>query len=149
MAKKLIKIKKLIAVLLVAIGLLALCACETSEGTNPLSKEKEKEIISVFITENSDAKHPLKKEDISLRLYGAFDGVYVLFVDVVGWNYTTAIETDVIDGVEFVYSSGQKLTVYADGKFYSLSDAYDNHILSREDLLTVQKNYQTSHEYLY
>lgn len=142
--------KKIIAVLLVAVGLLALCACQSEgAGANSFSKEKQQEIITAFIAENSDAKYPLKKEDISLRCYGAFDGAYVLFVDVVGWNYTMAIETDVIAGVEFVYSSGQKMTVYYSGKFYTLSEAYDRGVLSLASLRAVQKSYKEGHEYLY
>lgn len=142
--------KKIIAVLLVTVGLLTLCACNSEgTGTNSFSKEKQQEIITAFIAENSDAKYPLKKDDISLRFYGEFDGAYVLFVDVVGWGYTAAIEREVVGGVEFVYSSGQKLTVYANGKFYSLSEAYDGGVLSLASLRSAQKNYKEGHAYLY
>ena len=113
----------------------------TDKTTIKLDTEIEKEIIASFVAKHSGDKYPVAEDEVSLRCYGAFDGVYVLFVDVIGWDYTMAIERDVIADVEFIYGSGQKMTAYSTGEFCSLSNAYANNILARDNLLTVQKNY--------
>lgn len=114
---------------------------EKDETKIVLDKSIEREIIAAVIAAHSDYKYPLNEEDFSLRCFGAFDGVYVLFVDCTMWNYTADVTQVIIDGVEFVYGSGQRLQVYKDGGFYSLTEAFENGILSHDELLTVQKNY--------
>ena len=114
-----------------------------------IDKEKRKEIKVAFIAAHANDENPVTEDEISLRCYGVFDNVYVLFVDVVGWGYTGAVETDIIADIQFIYSCSQKMTVYSGGAFYSLPDAYENGILSRDDLLNVQENYIKDYEYLY
>lgn len=122
---------------------------EENESPIAIDKEISKEIVTAFIAAHINDKHPVTEDEISLRCYGVFDNVYVLFVDVVSWGYGAAILTEIIADLQFIYSCGQKMTVYSDGAFYSLTDAYENGILSRDNLLTVQENYIKDHEYLY
>lgn len=110
-----------------------------------LDEAIEREIIAAVIAAHSDYKYPLHEEYFSLRCFGAFDGVYVLFVDCTQWGYTADVTQIIVDGVEFVYGSGQRLEVYKDGEFYSLTEAFENGILSHDDLLTVQSNYNRRH----
>ena len=121
----------------------------TEDNTSNIDKETTEEIKAAFIAAHVNDEPPVTEDEISLRCYGVFDNVYVLFVDVESWGYTGAIETDIIADVQFIYSCSQKMTVYSDGTFYSLPDAYENGILSRDELLTLQENYIKDHEYLY
>lgn len=143
--KKHLKIISLLLVCCCFVSLLASCA----NAPTDLDEAVEKEIIDAFVAAHSQDSYPVTDDEISLRCYGSFDGVYVLFVDVAGWASTTEIKQEVVANVKFVYSNGQTLTVYADGAFYSLSDAYKNRILSRQDLIAVQRNYKSDHQYLY
>ena len=106
-----------------------------------LGKAIEEEIINSFIVAHSDYKYPINPADISLRCYGAFDGVYAIFVDASMWEYPANTESEFIAGVQFVYGSEQTMDVYFDGELYSLTSAHNNNILSREELLIIQKNY--------
>lgn len=110
-----------------------------------LEKEIKQEIKAAFVKEHKNDKYPVKEDEISLRCYGSFDGVYVLFVDVESWAYTDEEWSEVIGDVEFFYGSGQTMTVYSDGVFYSLAEAYENGILSRDNLLTVRQNRNEFH----
>lgn len=143
--KKTLMTISLILVFCCFISILAGCV----NAPTDLDEAVEGEIIDAFVAVHSQDSYPVTEDEVSLRCYGAFDGVYVLFVDVSGWAYTMAIKNEVIAGVKFVYSCGQTLTVYADGAFYSLSEAYENKILSRQDLKAVQRNYKGDYQYLY
>lgn len=107
------------------------------------------EIVSSFVNAHSQDRYPITEDEISLRCFGAFDGVYVLFVDVESWGYTAAIEVDVIAGVKFIYSSGQKMYVYCNNAFYTILEAYENNILSCDNLLATQETYKAYTEFLY
>lgn len=122
---------------------------EEDESANRLDEAIEKEIIAAFVAAHADDKYPVTEDEISLRCCAVFDDVYVLFVDVAGWDYDCAIWHIFVADVEFVYGSGQRMTVYSNGAFYSLSNAYENEILSYDDLITLQKKYQSDHDYLY
>ncbi|MCH5148669.1 MAG: hypothetical protein J1G05_04835 [Clostridiales bacterium] len=104
-----------------------------------LEKAVKQEIKAAFVEANKN-EYSLCEEEISLRCYGAFDGLYVLYVDVESWMYPSVVWSEVVADVEFVYGSGQSLKVYSDGAFYSLSYAYENGFLTRDNLLTVQQN---------
>lgn len=154
--------KKLLAILCMVLAILGLCACEQSEpeeqgstaanagiyeyfeeqkedGKSPIVLEKavKQEIKDAFVEANKN-EYSLCVEEITLRCYGAFNGVYVLFVDVASWGYWGVIGKEVIADVEFYYANSQRMKVYSNGAFYSLTSAYENGILSRENLLEVK-----------
>lgn len=114
-----------------------------------LEKAVKQEIIAAFIEAHINDRYPLREEEISLRCYGAFDGTYVLFVDVVSWGYGDAIGAEIIENLEFIYGNGQRLVVYSDGAFYSLYGAYKKDILSLDNLLIAHRKYYETHIYLY
>ena len=114
-----------------------------------LEKPIAEEIVDAFVAAHSTDRYPVEKDEVSLRFYGEFDGVYVMFVDVASWCYTDAIKIETVAGVAFVYSCGQTLTVYCDGAFYSLTNAYEQGVISRDKLLAAQKVYVSNHPYLY
>ena len=110
----------------------------TEDGI-PLTEAEQTEIKTVVYNEH---KHTgLSYEYISLRCYGAFDGVYVLFLDGV-WSHLDVVTSEVIAGVIFTYPNSIHMEVYCDGAFYTLSEAYENGILSYDDLLTTHDTYK-------
>ena len=58
------------------------------------------------------------------------------------WAYATVITTETVGGVEFVYGSSQTLTAYNGGKFYSLEKAYENQLLTYDDLSDIKSKYE-------
>ena len=145
------KLMKIISTLFLFCCLVSLpVACGVTCGGPPigLGEAAEKEIIDAFVAAHSQGSHPLTEAEISLRFYGAFDDVYVVLVDTSD-AYILPFEKEVIADVEFIYEKGQELTVYTNGAFYSLPDAYKNNILSLQDLKAVQRNYKSDHQHLY
>lgn len=116
-------------------------ARKQDRASSVLDEAIEREIIAALVAAHENDRYPVAEDEVSLRCRGAFNGVYVLFVDVDSWDYTTAVYWVVVDDVEFVYPTGQKMTVYYNGSFCSLDEAYENEILSHDDLLTVQLNF--------
>ena len=75
--------------------------------------------------------------DISLRVNSKLqNGAIVTFIDGI-YDYTMAIEHRFIDGVQFVYGSGQTLLVFYGGELYSLETAYERGIVSRDELVRI------------
>ena len=137
------KIAKLVAVVLVICSIMSVfSACG----------DKNKQIIDEKIKADYIAEHPrdhLTNEDITLRHYGEFNETYVFMMDINGYDALTGIFHDIISDVVFIYPSGNKLTVYSDGKFYSLKEAFEKELLTHDNLLEVQTNYRSDHENIY
>ncbi len=79
-------------------------------------------------------------DDLSLRYFGTYNGGHAVFVDGI-FDYTEAFESETVLGIEFEYSSGQKLLYYRDGQFYSLPEAAEAGLLSQSDLNRLHKTY--------
>ncbi|MDE5943900.1 MAG: hypothetical protein K2H30_06825 [Clostridia bacterium] len=58
------------------------------------------------------------------------------------WHYMDVVTTETVGGVEFVYPSSRTLTAYKGGKFYSLEQAYENALLTYNDLTDINIKYQ-------
>ena len=106
-----------------------------------LNESTQTEIKTAFYNVYKD-KHPnLPFDHLSLRCYGAFDGVYVIFEDGV-WACMDLVTSEVIAGIIFTYPDSLHMTVYCDGECSTLSEAYENGILSYDDLLTTHDTYK-------
>lgn len=88
-------------------------------------------------------------EDVRLRFMGYFEDAYVLFVDVKDMMYMEVITIEKVAGLTFVYSCSQHMQVWHDGQFYSLKLAYNNGILTQDDLRTLVKDYYAAYPNLW
>ena len=75
--------------------------------------------------------------------FGEFDGWIVFFMPTV----MEMIETKEIAGYEFSYSNLFNLTCYRDGVLCSLEEAYENGLVSAEDIGKAAENYGTIQRY--
>jgi hypothetical protein len=77
------------------------------------------------------------------RYYGSFGDAVVFYVWGDGFDEASC-ETEVyVAGIEFVFHSSRELCVWYDGKIYSLNQAYDGGMLTREnivELANIHKN---------
>ena len=63
------------------------------------------------------------------------NGAYIGFIDDGSMDYTQALENEVIDGLPFCRSDGQKLTVINGGEYrYGLAEAFNDGLLSSDKL---------------
>ncbi len=107
-----------------------------------LPPDVEVEIKEAFFYEKvpeSDKKY-FSTDDLSIRYYGCYNGGFAVFVDGI-FDYTEAFEYETVLGIEFEYSSGQKLLYYKDGRFYSLPEAAVAGLLSQTDVETLHSVY--------
>lgn len=103
--------------------------------TGVLSPAVVTEIKQAFLAQNvPEADQAFySMDDLSVRYYGTYNGGYAVFVDGI-FDYTTAFEYETVLGVEFEYSSGQKLLYYKNGQFYTLPEAASAGLLSQADI---------------
>ncbi len=107
-----------------------------------LSPDMATEIKQAFFAQNvPEADQAFYSvDDLYLRYFGTYNGGFVVFVDGI-FDYTEAFEYETVLGIEFEYSSGQKLLYYKDGRFYSLPKAAEEGLLSQTDVEALHSVY--------
>lgn len=90
------------------------------------------------ITADYAELHNIDESHVEFICYGEFDGTHVLLFNVLS-NQVLTLE--IVDEVVFYHPSQIKFTVYNDGNFYSLHEAFDNGLLTHDNLLTVRDRY--------
>lgn len=87
----------------------------------------------------------ISADNIYVDIRGVYDGVYALWVHSMDGGYADAAHHEVVANVLFNYSSSLPLKVYSgDGNFYSLSRAYKQGLLSRNDIIDLRGHYSPS-----
>ncbi|MBE6578495.1 MAG: hypothetical protein E7651_01665 [Ruminococcaceae bacterium] len=113
--------KKILSILLVlGICLLASCSAEPEDPFRPLTNEGKEEIAAAWQKQFGGTPIWDDGSGGNLRYYGTFGDCVVLFQK----TLLQIIETKNIAGYLFSHSSSFILTVYREGEFLSLSDAY-------------------------
>ena len=142
--------KKLICLLLVVVmTCTVLSGCEWSEWfckkttTEPNDQTLE-EIISEmkwdYLMQNNitDVTH----DNVLVEFCeGLYKGYLVAMVDATRHVYEKAIVN--VGGVDFTYFDGNRLIAYKNGEFLSLEDAFNQGVLSKEDLVEIEANFST------
>lgn len=73
---------------------------------------------------------------IILNNYGTYNGAVVIRMLRGAYEVITTIK---IAGIEFTFSNSNTALVWKDGHFFELSDAYDNDILTKDNLVAIAK----------
>ena len=93
----------------------------------------------------------LQDRDVSAvridRVFGIFDGAYVLFVDLDDY-YSQKATTVEIGELEFRYTDGQVMLVYFEQQFYRLHEAFSMQIITLEQLECVYENYYNAYPHI-
>jgi len=87
----------------------------------------------------SDMTKDPKKENIQYvkRYYGTYNGAVPCFFRGSKTYYLTWIVEQTIAGSDFFYSDGNVIEVWKDGKFYYLEEAYEQGILTKEQIAEI------------
>lgn len=99
-----------------------------------LTYEEQYEIISSYIKDDDES---YLKYSYSVRCYMKADGAYAVMLDSGRWLYTQALRHVDVAGYTFLFPDGQRMYIYKDGKFYTLLEAYQNGVVSRDYIASI------------
>ena len=71
-----------------------------------------------------------------LKCYGVYNGCVPVFLSG-PWDTTDISKPVTVADVVFHYSTATQITVWKDGSFYSLQEAYDEELLTKDNLQTI------------
>lgn len=103
--------------------------------------ETRNQIIAAFVD-----RYNVPQPDASglyLRVMAITEDGYAVFVD--GMMHLDWITSEVVGGLKFTYGSSQKMHFFADGKIYTMTDAYAEGALGDEALKVIYDNYYTAY----
>ena len=66
--------------------------------------------------------------------YGPFDGAWVLYIEIKGEGYPEVEYDDIVAGYKFVHPNALGYVVWKSGKICTLPEAYEQNIISDDDL---------------
>ena len=107
------------------------------QGTHfGLSEETETKIRQDYLDLHIRLTNPdATIDDVWIRTYsGTFDGCVAVIMGDRFRQYITAIFTETIDGVLFVYPNSNMARAWKEGEFHRFQEAYDMGLLVRDDL---------------
>jgi len=116
----------------------------SSQNFNPYSlgakvpSDTQQQIKDAFAAQ---LEEPLSTKSLNLTFYGIFEDAYALFVN--SWSfYVFNIPTvETIHGLDFYYQDIIEMCIYADGHFYSLTEAVQRGIICVADLCQLYCDY--------
>ena len=90
----------------------------------------EQEIISAY------AKQFGRDESkLSVRIVAEYDGVYAVYVDEDGIEYGDEMIEEVVHFYPFRYTNTQTMSIYKDGRIYTLPEAYEAGVFTAKNVL--------------
>ena len=120
----------------------------TEELDCDLSIFNQQFIVKKFIEEFSDLRkfyETGEKFSGSLRHYlGKYNGYYVAMVDGCGFEYDDVERIEVINEITFSYCDTNQIYVFGGSKCYTLQEAFNNNLISNQDLINIKKEYEAS-----
>lgn len=134
--------RKLCTVLAVVFLIVLFFGCSTQpEEVDDMTPEMAQEIRQAYFDHR--VKEPSKYvsvDDVWVVCIDVYHGAYAIYIGGLsfspGWG-----ETRVIDGVSFYFTDSKCPKIYKDGEFYGVERAYEEGILTKEDLLDLQQEY--------
>lgn len=132
--------------LLLLLMLLFTTGCNRVNNSEILTRNEAEKIKASL---KSEYKLINKEDRVDIFMFlGEFDGAYILSLNVLKMNgpqgyilsESTYIEKEDIAGYIFNYN-GRNLSVYKEGKLYSLSEAYENGTLTETDISKIYQKF--------
>ena len=114
---------------------LMLAVCCMAIFFTACNKDKEHEKI---IAEYAKLKN-VDESSVGFACCGEFGGTHV-FIDLYG-VHNQVITPETVDGVTFYHPVQMRFYVYNNGNFYRLQEAFDNGLLTHDNLLTLRDIY--------
>ncbi len=102
---------------------------------NGLRDDVELEIMEASHNADSLLKNKeFSPSNFTVEYFGTYNGAVAVRITCKGLLYLTAFYTEMVGEVEFTYGNSNKITIWANGEFCSLSKAYRDGILTDADV---------------
>ena len=115
---------KIVSLILAFCCAALLCACEKSD---------HQKIAAEYAKRNK-----VTAEEIDFTCYGEFNGAHVVMLNGV---YPDALSEETVGGVTFFHSQIKSFDVYKNGRFYTLREAFDGGLITRDNLISLSESY--------
>ena len=133
--------RKFVAIILLSVAILGSCAMHDGKAdaadSSGLSKQECEKIKQDYCAKVAPS---LKPTDLSLRVYAVFDDACALFVDG-PFVYAAVLTYETVCGYTFVYSSAQRMHLYHDGQFFTISEAFEMGVIDQAQVETIFRNF--------
>lgn len=102
----------------------------------PLDDRVEEIIKENYVKLYAENGLDISVENVQIREYfGLYSGAYAMFIKSEFDSYPQTPVSEMIYGVQFNYTDSEKISIYKDGKFYSVKEAYKTEqILTLDDV---------------
>ena len=74
--------------------------------------------------------------------FGIYNGSAALWIDCNEFEYYQMIWEDIVAEYTFSYNDSQQIWIWNEGKFYTVTEAYDNGLLTEDDVGEICTNYE-------
>ncbi len=71
------------------------------------------------------------------KCYGIYNGCVPMYFEGYALSYAAVETTEEIAGITFEYGSSNTIEIWKDGNFYSMQEAYDQKLLTKENIEAV------------
>ena len=127
MAKKLTKILALGVILIMGLGIFTGCG----------GKQEEKIRNDYLLCLHAQGETEAILDDVKiLKNYGNYNGAVVVRMEKGAFAVITTIQ---VGGVDFIFSDSNIAIVWHDGQFFKLEEAYNNGLLTKNNLNAIAK----------
>lgn len=97
-----------------------------------LTLEEKREIVWEYLDSIKETEY-----SYGVRCFGNFDGAYAVMIDG-PFMYSSEMRSEEVAGYVFTFTNGQKLRIYHEGIFYSLLEAYERGIITKENVAAIE-----------
>jgi len=111
------------------------------QGTHfGLTEETETKIKQDYLSFDVSREPYSTAEDVVLyNYYGTYGGCVAATMGYGYYSYSTMITHENIDGITISYPNSNKILVWNDGNFCHLQEAYDNSLLTKDDIIRISE----------
>ena len=115
------------------------------------SKELQERFVNEYVTymincfsgyDKALKKHPNPNSVIKIKnWYGSFGDIHFLFINDILLEYTFMCWTEYVADSSFSYGDGRRVMVWVDGRFLSVTEAYEQNLITENMVKTIANVY--------
>ena len=110
-----------------------------NDENDPLSEEMKERILEDFAAfDHGDEYDPSYHGIFQIeRYYGSYDGAVAVMLRGSAWDYLEIEYVETVAGITIRCDYGNSVRIWKDGSFYTIQEAYDQGILTAEQVAEI------------